>query len=357
MKILAINPGSTSTKVALFENTTALFNVTLNHPVSTLFGFRSVIEQRQFRQRAILNVLKHHDIALADIDHFVGRGGLVRPLKSGVYRINDAYLDDAAIGLNGEHASNLGGILAHDLAQSVRKDAVAYTVDPVVVDEYDDIARLSGVPEISRVRSFHPLNQKAVARRYAKERECDYDSLNLIVAHLGGGISVGAHRKGKVVDVNAALGGDGPFSPERSGGVPPLALIDMCYSGQYSYDEMYRKIIGEGGVYAYLGTKDMRVVENLVDAGDKEAEQVLSAMALQIAKEIGACAAVLNGEVDGVILTGGIAHSRFIVEKIRERIHFLTPNFIVFAGEDEMQAMAEGVYDALSNKTRAVLDY
>lgn len=273
-----------------------------------------------------------------------------------MYRINEEYLHDATIGLNGQHASNLGGILAHELAKEVNLKKEAYTVDPVMVDEYDDIARLSGMADISRVRSFHALNQKAVARRYAKEHKKSYDKVNLIVAHLGSGVSVGAHKAGRIVDVNSALGGDGPMSPERAGGIPPLALIDMCFSGKYTYKEVYKKLIGEGGVYSYLGTKDMMEVENRHKEGDEKATQILEAMAYQVAKEIGACAAALAGNVDAIILTGSIAYCGPMIDWIGQRTHFIDAELVVYPGEDEMQALAQGVKDALHGE-REILDY
>lgn len=356
MKILAINPGGMSTKIAVYENDTPLLVESIAHSMEDLRPFDSIAEQKNYRKTLIIDTLAKHNLVLNDIDEFVGRGGMVRNLESGVYRINAAYLNDATIGLNGQHASNLGGILADELAKEVNSGKEAYTVDPVMVDEYEDIARLSGISEISRVRSFHALNQKAVAQRYAKEIGKRYGDLKLIVAHLGSGISVGAHKDGRIIDVNSALGGDGPMSPERAGGVPPLALIELCFSGKYSYQDVYKMLIGEGGVYSYLGTKDMREVESQVRAGDHKASLVMEAMAYQVAKEIGALSAVLQGDVDGIILTGSIAHSGLITDWISSRIQFITSNIILYPGEDEMQALVEGVRDAISG-ARVVKDY
>ena len=232
----------------------------------------------------------------------------------------------------------------------------AFTVDPVVVDEYDDIARLTGVPEISRVISFHPLNHKAVSRRYAKEHNVKYEDINLIVAHLGGGISVGVHRKGKIVDVNAALGGDGPYTPERAGAVPPLPLIQMCFSGKYTYQEVYDKLYKKGGVDGYLGTKDIQECFKKIEKGDKRVELILEGMAYQVAKNIGSYAAVLEGNVDAIIITGGIAYNQKFCDWIIKRVKFITENIVIYAGEDEMQALAEGVYDAVTGK-RKILKY
>lgn len=356
MKILVINPGGMSTKVAVYQNEHAIFSRTINHPAHELSAFTSIAEQKLYRKKTVIDTLKAQGIKISDIDEFVGRGGMVRNLEGGVYRINHAYLHDAAIGLNGQHASNLGGVLAHELAQENQPGKVTYTVDPVTVDEYTDIARLSGMADISRVRSFHALNHKAVAGRYAKEQGKSLSGLNLIVAHLGSGVSIGAHSKGRIIDVNSALGGDGPMSPERAGGVPPLALIDMCFSGKFSREEVYRKLIGEGGVYSYLGTKDMLEVERRVADGDNNAAMIMEGMAYQIAKEIGACAAVLSGNVDAIILTGSIAHSQLLTGWIAQRTRFITPEIVLYPGEEEMDALAMGVLDGLSGR-RPVLDY
>jgi butyrate kinase len=354
MKILSINPGSTSTKIAVFEDKKNIFNKTINHTTDELKKYKGIYGQKDYRKNLILDTLAEENIQLSDIDGFVGRGGLVRSLKSGVYKVNDAYLRDAKIGLQGQHASNLGGALASELAKTQGKDA--YVVDPVTVDEYQAIARFSGVPEISRVISFHPLNHKAVARRYANQIGKAYEELNLIVAHIGGGISVGAHQKGQIVDVNAALGGDGPFGPERAGGIPPLPLIKMCYSGQYTYEEIYSKIIGSSGICAYLGTKDIREVEKMIDAGDKKAELILEAMTYQISKEIGGCAVVLDGDVDAIIITGGIAFSKRVCDWITKRVKFISSNIIIYPGEGEMEALAMGVLDVLEGK-QVILEY
>lgn len=356
MNILVINPGGMSTKVAVYNDYESIFSRTINHTVEEMSVFPDIASQKAYRKELIIGALMEVGIQLKNIDHFVGRGGMVRNLEGGVYRINEAYLHDATFGLNGQHASNLGGLLAYELAQEVNPGSDAYTVDPVMVDEYADIARLSGMADISRVRSFHALNHKAVARRYAREQDANYENMRLIVAHLGSGISIGAHKNGRIIDVNSALGGDGPMSPERAGGVPPLALIDMCFSGKYSYDEIYKKLIGEGGVYSYLGIKDMLEAENRVLAGDKKAAFILEGMAYQIAKEIGACAAVLSGEVDAIILTGSIARSEMLTDWIIQRVHFITPKIVLYPGEGEMEALANGVIDGLSGR-RPILTY
>jgi len=356
MYILVINPGSTSTKVAVYNEKYCLFNHSESHITQELAAFRNIMDQKSFRKRVVLGTLEIYGFRLQDIDIFVGRGGLVRHLHSGVYRINEKYIHDASVGLNGQHASNLGGILAYELAKEAGLHKKAYTVDPVVVDEYDDIAKISGVPEITRVGAFHALNQKAVARRYAEEHAGDYDKLNLLVAHLGGGISMGVHKQGRIVDVNSALGGDGPFSPERAGRLPCLSLIEMCYSGKYSQQEMYSRLVGCGGLYAWFGTSDVRDVEAMSRNGNQQAKMVLDAMSYQVAKEIGSCASVLKGEVDAIIITGGIAYSSIITDFITERVSFITPNVVIYPGEDEMYALANGVIDGLSGK-REIFNY
>lgn len=356
MYFLVINPGSTSTKVAVYNEKYCFFSHTENHIKQELEAFRNIKEQKLFRKHVVLSTLEIYGFRLQDIDVFVGRGGLVRHLPSGVYLINEKYIHDAVNGLNGQHASNLGGILAYELAKEAGTDKKAYTVDPVVVDEYDDIARISGMPDVSRVRAFHALNHKAVARRYAKERFKDYEKLNLIVAHLGGGISVGAHRQGRIVDVNSALGGDGPFSPERTGRVPCLSLMEMCYSGKFSQQEMYNKLVGGGGLYSWFDTTDVREIEALSRNGKQQAKTVLDAMSYQIAKEIAACAAVLKGAVDAIIITGGIAFSNMVTGFIIEHISFITSEIVIYPGEDEMFALANGVIDGLSGK-REIFNY
>ncbi len=356
MNILVINPGSTSTKLAVYNNLTPLFCHSINHSASDLAPFESIAAQKDFRKQIILNMLKEHGYGLEDIEHFVGRGGLVKNLQSGVYRINKAYLKDANEGVNGQHASIHGGILDYELAKEANESNVAYTVDPVVVDECEPIAKISGMPLISRVRAFHALNHKAVARRYATEIGKPYEELSLIVAHLGGGISVGVHQKGRIVDVNSALGGEGAFSPERAGGIPPLNLLEMAFSGKYSYQDLYKQLIGEGGVYAYLGTKDIRDVESMIRNGSKPAKLVLEAMAYQIAKDIGASATVLKGKVDAIIITGGISYSVKVTELIKQSIDFITPNVVIYPGEDEMLALAQGVCDTV-NGSRPILTY
>jgi len=355
MKILAINPGSTSTKIAIFEDTKELLTKNIKHSVEELEKFNNIFEQYDLRERVILDEIKKEGFDITSFDAIVGRGGLLKPIQGGVYEVNDLMIEDLKSAKMGEHASNLGAPIAKELARAAGKGVKAYIVDPVVVDEMEDFARFSGIPELPRMSIFHALNQKAVARRHARSKECKYEDLNLIIAHLGGGVSVGAHKAGRVVDVNNALNGDGPFSPERSGGVPAGQLVNMCFSGKYEKADIMKKLKGAGGLVAYLGTNDAYEVEKRVAAGDKEAEKVYKAMAYQIAKEIGALAAVLEGKVDSIILTGGVAYDKTFVSWVRERVSFIA-EVIAFPGEDEMSALAEGCFYGIKGEI-TVRDY
>lgn len=349
MQILAINPGSTSTKIAIFEDKKEIFSKTIRHQVEELKPYNNIIEQHEFRKNIILDEMKKQDISPASLNAVVGRGGLVKSIPSGVYRVNERMLDFLRACKKGEHASNLGAILAKEIVKETGKEIDAYIVDPVVVDEMEPLARISGMPGNDRKSIFHALNQKAVARRYCRENEKKYHEVNIIVVHMGGGVSVGAHKKGKVIDVNNALDGDGPFSPERSGGVPVGHLAKMCFSGDYKLSDIKKKIKGNGGLVAYLGTNDGREVEERVQKGDKEAELVYKTMAYQISKEIGALAAVLRGNVDSIILTGGLAYDKNFISWIKERVSFVA-DITVYPGEDEMKALAENVFYALKGE-------
>ncbi len=338
IKILAINPGSTTTKVAVYENTTPLLVRTIHHTPKELEKYSTYAEQYQFRKDLICQELKSSKIRLELIRAVVGRGGLLRPIESGVYEVNEKMLHDLQNSPFGEHASNLGGLIAYGFAQTL-PNAKAYIADPVVVDELDPIARVSGHPAFRRVSIFHALNQKAVARDYAKSVMREYEDLNLIVAHLGGGITVGAHQKGRVIDVNQGLDGDGPFSPERSGTLPVGQLVEACFSGAYTKEKLKRMIKGEGGLVAFLGTNSAYEVEKRIHEGDKEAKFYFEAMAYQVAKEIGAMCPVLKGNVDAILITGGIAHSKLFVNLLMERVYRIAP-IHVYPGEDEMRALA-----------------
>jgi len=336
--ILAINPGSTSTKFAVFSEEDLVFEKTLRHSASELASFVRITDQFHFRKDLIMKELVDRQININDIAAIVGRGGLVKPIESGIYEVNDKMKDDLRNGILGEHASNLGGLIADDIASSLRS-AKAYIVDPVVVDELQPVARISGHPVIERISIFHALNQKAVARTYAASVGRKYEELNLIVAHMGGGISVGAHLKGRVVDVNNAFNGDGPFSPERSGGLPSGQLADLCFSGKFSHQEIKSMLTGKGGMTAYLGTNNFVEVCTGADNGDEKADLIRNALAYQIAKEIGAMAATLHGKIDAIILTGGLAHQESHTDMIKKMVGFIS-QVIVFPGEDEIKALA-----------------
>lgn len=349
-KILVINPGSTSTKIAVYLDEKPVFEKTLRHTVEEIEKYDTVFDQYAFRKKVIEENLAENKIDIKELSGIVGRGGLLKPIEGGTYEVNDKMLEDLKVGVMGEHACNLGGVLAHEIGMEIGKPA--YIVDPVVVDELDDVARISGMPEIERKSIFHALNQKAVARRYAKERGTNYEDLNLIVVHLGGGISVGAHRKGRVVDVNNALDGEGPFSPERSGGLPVGDLIRMCFSGKYDKKQMIKKVKGKGGFVSYLGTNDFREVSKKVEEKDGYAKLIYDALIYQVAKEIGKCAAVLKGEVDAIILTGGIAHNKTFTDNLSEMVSFIA-KIVVYPGEDELLALAQGGLRVLSGEEAA----
>ncbi|MGN0374440.1 MAG: butyrate kinase [Butyrivibrio sp.] len=350
IKSLVINPGSTSTKIGLFEDETLLFDETLRHPTEEIAKYASIIDQKDFRKEIIIEFLKEKDFDITSLDVVIGRGGLLKPIPSGTYAVTDDLLEDLKAGVQGQHASNLGGILAREIADSI--GVPSYIVDPVVVDEMDEVARLSGVPELPRISIFHALNQKAVAKRYAKEIGRPYESLNLIVVHLGGGVSVGPHKNGKVIDIFNALDGDGAFSPERAGGVPSGALIKMCFSGDYTEKEVYKKIVGNGGFNAYLGTNDMREVIKRIDEGDEEAKKVKAAFIYQLAKNIGAMSAVLKGKVDAIIVTGGIAYNQTVIDELKEYCGWIAP-FVVYPGEDELLALVQGGLRVLNGEEAA----
>lgn len=353
IKSLIINPGSTSTKLGVFEDETLLFEETLRHSTEEIASYASIFDQKDFRKNIILSFLKDKGVDVKSFNVIVGRGGMLKPIPGGTYAVTDDLLEDLKIGKQGQHASNLGGILAREIGDEI--GVPSYIVDPVVVDELMPIARYSGVPELPRKSVFHALNQKAVAKRYAKETGKAYDSLNLIVVHMGGGVSVGAHQNGRVVDIFNALDGDGAFSPERAGGVPSGALIKMCFSGEYTEAEVYKKIVGNGGFNAYLNTNDMRNVTKMIDDGDAHADEVREAFIMQVAKDIGSMACVLNGKVDQIIVTGGIAYNEAVVEKIKARAGFIAP-FTVYPGEDELLALAQGALRVMNGEEK-VMEY
>lgn len=348
--ILVINPGSTSTKIGIFENENGIFIEETEHSLHELAKYPNVMDQFKLRKKAILAAVTRSGLDLQNLNCVVGRGGFLRPVPSGTYKINCRMLKDLREQKYGAHASNLGGILARTIADEARIEA--FIVDPVVVNELADIARISGIPDIERRSVFHALNHKTVARLAAKDLGKSYNELNLIVVHLGGGITVGAHKRGKVVDVNNGLDGEGPFSPTRSGGVPALKVLELVLSGKHPADELRKKIVREGGVSAYLGTSDMRVVKRLVDRGDRKARQIYEAMAYQVAKEIGSCAAVLEGDVNAIVISGGIARDTTFVNLISKRVSFIS-RILVYPGSHELKAMAMGALRVLKGEETA----
>lgn len=336
--ILTINPGSTSTKIAVFHSNDVVFLKNIKHSAADLASFDNIIDQFQFRKDVILEELCDARIDIRKLQAIVGRGGLVKPIPSGVYEVNDRLKEDLRIGVQGQHASNLGGLIAADIAREI-PGAKAYIADPVVVDEMQPIAKFTGLPDFSRRSIFHALNQKAIGRMHALAIGKKYEELNLIIVHLGGGISVGAHKKGRVIDVNQALDGEGPFSPERTGTLPAGDLVRMAFSGKYTQDEILKMITGRGGFVAYLGTNNAYEVEQRVNAGDEFAGKVQDAMCYQVCKEVGAMSVVLEGKVDAILVTGGIAYSKAFVDCIKKMTGFIAP-VGVYPGEDEMRALA-----------------
>ena len=339
--ILAINPGSTSTKIAVYEDKKEIFSKTLRHSAEELAPFKNVIDQFEFRKDVIKKALEENRIALKDLAVIVGRGGLLDPIPSGVYEVNRKMIEDLRSARHGEHASNLGAVIARDLADEVG-GIKALIADPVVVDEREPIARITGHPLFERKSIFHALNQK-----HGKK----YNQLNLIVAHLGGGVSVGIHKKGKVVDVNDALRGEGPFTPERSGGLPAAQVVDICFGGEYTEKQIRKMIAGEGGVSAHLGTNSFQEVERRVEAGDKKAALISEAFAYNLAKEIGAMATVADGKVDAIIITGGIAYNTPLMKKVAKKVKFIAP-VSIYPGEDEMGALAGNGLAVLTGKEK-----
>lgn len=348
---LIINPGSTSTKIGVFEDETLLFEETLRHSTEEISQYGSIVEQKDFRKKIITDLLEKKNFDMKSFNVIVGRGGMLKPIPGGTYAVTDELLEDLKIGKQGQHASNLGGILAREIGDEL--GVPSYIVDPVVVDELMPIARYSGVPELPRTSVFHALNQKAVAKRYAKESGKAYETLRLIVVHMGGGVSVGAHLNGRIVDVFNALDGDGAFSPERAGAVPSGALIKMCFSGQYTEKEVYSKIVGKGGFNAYLGTNDMREVNKMINEGNEKAAEARAAFVYQVAKDMGSMACVLDGKVDQIIVTGGIAYNTDVVETLKEKAGWIAP-FTVYPGEDELLALAQGAIRVLTGEEKAM---
>jgi len=347
--VLVINPGSTSTKIAVYDQLDVVWQTTIRHTTEELSQYDSISDQLPFRRQLVLDQLMAAGIDLSSLQVIIGRGGLIKPVLSGVYHVNELMKRHLHIGYQGQHASNLGGLIAADIAALCPQGVKTFIADPVVVDELQPCARIAGHPLFERQSIFHALNQKAVARMYAHEINRPYEQLNLVVVHLGGGISVGAHRKGQVVDVNQALDGDGPFSPERSGTLPVGQLVDICFSGTCTRKEVEAMINGKGGLTALCNSNDVQKLIAKAQTGDQHTEMILNALCYQVAKEIGAMSAVLKGEVDAIIFTGGIAYSKWITERIETYVRFIAPVH-VYPGEDEMAALAKNALMAISGE-------
>ncbi len=350
-RILVINPGSTSTKLAVFEGETPVHSETIAHPHQQLAAFPRILDQYQLRRDAVLSFLTRNDVAVDSLDAVAARGGILRPLASGTYVINERMLQELREPeKERDHVVNLAAQIAHEIAR--RGNLPAFVVDPVCVDELEPLARVSGLPEIERRSLSHALSLKSAARRAAADLERRYEEINLVVVHMGGGISVSAHRKGRMVDVNQALDGTGPFSPERAGGLPFGDVLRLAFSGEYTYPQLFRRLTRHGGLLAHLGTNDALEVERRIAQGDEHARLIYEAMAYQIAKEIGLMSTVLKGRVDSVVLTGNLAHSSMLVSWIRERVEWIAP-VLVYRGQDEMQALAQGVLRVLRGEEDA----
>lgn len=347
--ILAVNPGGTSTKVALFRGTSLVMNKNIDHKAEEMKGFVTVYDQYPYRLQMIWDTMLEEKVEINQIDAVVGRGGLLKPILSGVYMVNQAMLEDMKNAILGEHASNLGAIIADEIGRKL--NIPAYIVDPVAVDEMEEAFRISGLPEIPRVSYFHALNHKAVAKKVAAQLNKKYEEMTCVIAHMGSGVSVGTHKNGRVIDVNDGKD-EGPFAIDRCGGLPTYQLINLCFSGRYTKKELIKKVMGEGGIFAYLGTKDMREAEKMCRAGNQEAQLVLEAFVIQIAKQIAGAAAVVDGALDCIVFTGGIAHSEYITGMLKQKVGFIAP-IIIVPGEDEMSAMAEGVLRVLNSEEAA----
>lgn len=348
--ILTINPGSTSTKISLFKDGKMVFSKNLSYSNETIKSFQTVFSQKEMRLNGILESLQENSINLKDLAAVVGRGGLLRPMPGGTYQVSEKMIEDLKIGYQGEHASNLGGVLASEIGKLA--GVKAYIVDPVSVDEYEEVARISGISEIKRRSLVHALNIKAVVRKVSKEISKDYMETSFVVAHLGGGISIAPVKNGRIIDSNSA-NDEGPFSPDRTGGLPANQLIDIAYSMKYTYKDLKKKVVGEGGLIGYLGTNDGKEVSRRIEEdNDDRAKLIFDAMAYQIGKDIASMATVLKGKMDGIILTGGLAYSRYLMDKVKDYIEFIAPIYIV-PGEDEMFSLYQGAKRVLDGAEQA----
>jgi butyrate kinase len=350
-KILAINPGSVSTKIAVFENDKEIFSKNVEHPENELKLFKKIMDQKDCRLAHLLAALKENIVEINSLSAVVGRGGLLKPLASGTYEVSDPMLEDLVEAKRGEHASNLGAVLAKEIAK--KANLKAYIVDPVCVDEMEPIARISGYPEIERESLSHALNTKAVAKRYANDIGKPYEKMNLVIAHLGSGVSVTAHTGGRMIDV-ANPKEEGPFSMDRCGGLPALSLLALCFSGKYNEKDLKKRLFGDGGFYAYIGTKNLKEVKKMIADGNSKAKELFHSMIYQIAKEIGSMATVLKGKVEAILVTGGMANDEELIKLLKERIEFVAP-VKVYPGEDELKALVEGTLRVLTGqeKTKA----
>jgi len=343
-RIFTINPGSTSTKIALFENDKELFSANVSHDAARLKEFKEISDQLPYRKETILNELAKAKISLEGTDAFVGRGGGLVSLEGGTYSINDKLLSHARVGFTVKHPAILGSQLAYEFANQY--GAKSFVVNPPDVDEFDLVARVTGLSDVFRESRGHPLNQKEVAIRYAAEIGKRYEDLNLVISHIGGGLTVTAHNKGRMIDSNDVINGDGPMAATRAGSLPAVAVVKMCFSGKYTEREMYDRITKTGGLVDHLGTSEVREVQDRIKNGDEHAKVIYDAMIYQVCKNIGAYATVLKGEVDAILLTGGVANDNYLVEKVRESAGYIAP-VKVYAGEFEMEAMASGALRVL----------
>lgn len=347
--VLVINPGSTSTKIAIYQGREPLVELSLQHATEDLKRFASVVDQYEWRKDIILKTLKDNNIELDSLSAVIGRGGLLSPMESGVYEVNERMIEELR-GCTPQHASNLGAMLASEIASMC--NVKAYIADPIVVDERLERAKVTGIKEIRNRSIWHALNQKATARRYADEIGRRYEDLNLVVAHMGGGISIAAHRKGRVIDCNNALDGEGPIAPERAGTIPAGALIDLCYSGKYTHAEARALIVGKGGLVSLTGTSSTIEIPRRAAEGDPEAKLAFDAMIHGVVKHIGQMAAVLRGEVDAILITGGIAHSKQVTDSISDYCRFIAP-IEIYPGENELQSLAMNALRVLSGQLDA----
>lgn len=348
MLLLVINPGGTSTKLSIFEDGEEKIKKSIVHDYEEMKNFKRVMDQSEYRKKMIIDFVEEQGLDIYKFDAVVGRGGLMKPIPGGVYPVNEKMIDDLRIMINGEHASNLGAVLAYEIGEEIGKPS--FVVDPVSVDEFEDVSRITGIKEIEKASWLHALNHKQVCRVTAKKLGKTYDECNFIVAHLGSGNSVAAHKKGKMIDGSGGRS-DGPFSPERSGGLPTYALVKMCYSGNYSEDDMLDKISNAGGMYSYLGTKDVKLIEEKAKNGNDEYKLILDAFCYKVAKEIASYTVTLDGKVDKIIVTGGIAYSEYLINYLKDKVGWIA-EIEVIPGELEMQGLAAGAERVLSGKEK-----